>query len=262
MRFSSLSGSGYSLMAVCGSKFDPNTLPSPPEIPFRHEPVLTRAAINAVQRARVVSYIERGILPASAFRNPSAHLDDRDEYCVHLILHRSNCLIGAIRCQFHRKLPRSGDPSPLFREMMERACVPNTDINHVQRLMEKGTDSCHCYCETSGWLTNPDLKKNTRLGILMPAAVWGFGSLFKHFEGISTLRASNKAASVLASLGGDYVRHEERDMRFEDPFYRGPVQLMRMHSQTYNTAIAMTVESFRQAISNGEILMNESDSDS
>lgn len=72
---------------------------------------------------------------------------------------------------------------------------------------------------------------------------------------ISKLRASNKAAAVLAQLGGEIINCGDRLMRFEDPFYRGPMQLMRMHSEVYDPAIAMTVESCRLLISNGGILI-------
>lgn len=255
MRLGGLTEKGFGMMAVAGSSFDPALLPSPSVLHFRYGSTLAKAAIEAVRRARLVSYVERGIIPGSALREPAKHRDDRDEHCIHLILHRGNCLLGAIRCQFHRKVPRPGDPQTLFREMMERSDVAEADIQLVQSLMEIGTDPSHSYCETSGWLSNPDLRKNTSLGILLPAAVWGFGNTLTEFQGISTLRASNKAAVVLAHLDGESIRHGDREMRFEDPFYRGPVQLMRMHSRIYDPTIAMTVESCRQMISSGGILM-------
>ncbi len=242
-------------MAVAGSNFDPALLPASIDLSFRYNETLAKSAIDAVRRARLISYVERGIIPPSAFREPDKYHDARDEGCIHLVLHRGNCLLGAIRCQFHRKVLRPRDPQPLFREMMERSGVAEADIQLVQSLMEGGTDPSHSYCETSSWLSNPDLRKNTSLGMLLPAAVWGFGNTLTEFQGISTLRASNKAAAVLAHLGGESIRHGEREMRFEDPFYRGPVQLMRMHSRIYDPTIAMTVESCRQMISSGGVLM-------
>ena len=255
MRFGGFTDRGFGLIAVAGSKFDPALLPVPVNLSFRFNEPLAKPAIDAVRRARLISYVERGIVPPSAFRDPEKYHDERDESCIHLVLHRGNCLLGAIRCQFHRKTPKSGDPQPLFREMMQRSGVAETDIQHVQTLMESGTDLSHTYCETSGWLSNPDLRKNISLGMMLPAPVWGFGNNLSQFQGISTLRASNKAASVLAQLGGETIRHGDRVMRFDDPFYRGPVQLMRMHSEVYDPAIAMTVESCRLIISNGGILI-------
>jgi len=257
MRFSGLTERGFGMMAVAGSKFDPALLPPPIDLSFRYDQPLAEAAINAVRRARLISYVERGIVPPSAFREPDKYRDERDESCIHLVLHRGNCLLGAIRCQFHLKSSGSNGSQPLFREMMERSGVAEEDIQYVQNLMESRCDPSHSYCETSGWLTNPDLRKNTSLGMLLPAAVWGLGNNLSQFQGISTLRASNKAAAVLAQLGGESIRHGDREMRFEDPFYRGPVQLMRMNSWTYDPTIAMTVESCRQIISSEGVLIKE-----
>lgn len=248
MRFGGLTERGFGMMAVAGSRFDPALLPGPSTLHFRYESTLANAAIEAIRRARLVSYVERGILPGAALREPAKHRDTRDEHCVHLILHRGNCLLGAIRCQFHRKSPTAADPQPLFREMMERSELPETDILHIQQLMESGADASHTYCETSSWLANPDLRIHTSLGMLLPAAVWGLGSGLPAVACISTLRASNKAAAVLAHLGGETIRHEGRELRFEDPYYRGPVQLMHMHSRQYHPDIALTVHACGESI--------------
>ncbi len=242
-------------MAVAGSKFDPALLPALTDLTFHCNEPIARAAIEAVRRTRLVSYIERGILPPSALRAPDRSLDQRDDSCIHLILHRGNCLFGAIRCQFHRTIPGPKDPQPLFREMMERSRIGEADIRYVQNLMETG-DTSHTYCETSSWLANPDLRKNTSFGMFLPAAVWGFCSALGPFPGIATLRASNKAAAVLAHFGGQYVRHGEREMRFDDPFYRGPVQLMRMYSQTFHPDIALAVDACRASISRRGVLLS------
>lgn len=248
MRFGGLTERGFGMMAVAGSSFDPALLPAPSAIHFRYEDTLAKAAIEAVRRTRLVSYVERGIIPGSALREPNKYRDARDEHCVHIILHRGNCLLGAIRCQFHRKSPGAADPIPLFREMMERSELSEADILHSQQLMESGTDTSHTFCETSGWLTNPDLRKSTSLGMLLPAAVWGLGSSLSEYHGISTLRASNKAAAVLTHLGGEIIRNEGRELCFDDPFYRGPVQLMRMHSRLYHPDIAHTVQTCGEKI--------------
>lgn len=254
MRFSGLTERGFGMMAVAGANFDPALLPAPTTLHFRYEDTLAKAAIEAVRRARLVSYVERGILPPSALRAPEHYRDTRDEHCVHLILHRGNCLLGAIRCQFHRKSPNAADPQPLFREMMERSELAESDILHIHQLMESETGNSHTYCETSGWLSNPDLRKNTSLGMILPAAVWGLGGSLSEYHGISTMRASNKAAAVLAHLGGETIRHEGRELRFEDPFYRGPVQLMRMHSRQYHPDIALSVQACGKSIQEGGVL--------
>lgn len=228
-------------MAVCGSKFDPDLLPSRPALPFYSVPDRARAAIQAVRRARLISYIERKILPITAFRNPAACVDERDDYCIHLILHRENCLHGAIRCQFHRMKPASVDPVPLFVEILSRNLLPPEARHSIMREIDKlatGSPSC---LETSGWLVNPDLRKYAALALALPAAVWALGAPFPEFPGISTLRASNGAARTLIQLGGMPIRHQERDLIFHDAFYRGPVQLMALHSRRYHPEIAPLV---------------------
>ncbi len=241
MRFGSLSGRGYSLMAVCGSRFDPDFLPAQPPLSFHRAPELARAAIQAVRRSRLISHIERKILSCAAFRDPLAGYDKRDEESIHLILHRGNCLHGAIRCQFHRIRPREGDPSPLFVEILNRNQMPAAVRETIFREIEElGTHSPMCL-ETTGWLANPDLRKSAVLALALPAAVWALGAGFPEFPGISTLRASNGAARTLIQLGGKPISHQGRDLVFQDAFYRGSVQLMAMHSRRYHPEIAPLV---------------------
>lgn len=256
MRFGSLSERGCSLIAVCGSKFDSRVLSAGSEIRFRNDPDEARAAIRAVQRARLVSYIERGILPTNAFYEPDAHADLRDEACIHLILHRGNCFLGAIRCQFHAKQRLANDPEPLFREIMTRSGIPESSIHFVERLMSSGNDLSATYTETSGWLTNPDIKRNSTLSIILPLAVWGLGRLVTECHCIATLRASNRAAATLAQLGGETIRDGESEMHFEDPFYRGPVQLMLMHSRRYHAQASESVDECERAFRENGILIS------
>lgn len=242
MRFGSLSERGYSLMAVCGSKFNAGLLPARSALPLCQAPDLARAALQAVRRARLISYMERKILSGTAFRDSIACYDERDDHCIHLILHRDNCLHGAIRCQFHRIKPESGDPSPLFVEILNRNLLPEEIKFTIFREIDKmGTNSPSCL-ETSGWLANPDLRKNAALALALPSAVWALGAGFPEFPGISTLRASNGAAKTLARLGAMPLRYQERDLAFQDSFYRGPVQLMAMHSRRYHPEIDPLVQ--------------------
>lgn len=241
-------------MAACGSKFNHGLLPSESRLFFRRDPDIARAVIKAVQRARLISYLERSILPKSAFRNPDDHSDPRDEHCIHLILHRRNSLSGAIRCQFHRKLRSPEDPEPLFSEIMSRASIGDGLIREVEATMSSAADASSTYMEVSGWLMNPDFPRNMMTGILLPAAVWGLGLAFKEFHGIATLRASNSAASTLLRLGGDLIRIGSRDMRFDDSFYRGTVQLMRMRSFHYTREIETIVKYSSTKLSESGIL--------
>lgn len=242
MRFGSLSERGYSLLVACGSKFDPGLMPSRSDLSFRSNPELARVAIQAVQRARMISHLERGILPPSAFRDPSACIDERDEHCIHLILRRGNCLHGAIRCQFHRMRPSDGDPVPLFVEILNPNLMPEAIKHTIFREIAQLGPRSHSCLETSGWLANPDLRKSAVLALALPAAVWALGAQFPEFPGISALRASNGAAKTLTQLGGMPIRHQGRDVVFQDSFYRGPVQLMAMHSRRYHPEIASLVQ--------------------
>ncbi|MES2468992.1 MAG: hypothetical protein V4675_16930 [Verrucomicrobiota bacterium] len=242
MRFGSLSARGYSLMAVCGSRFDPSILPSRPDLPVQADPAKARAAIRAVQRARVVSYIERGILPQNALRDPSQHEVPRDEHCIHLIIHRRNCLLGAIRLQFHRKSLRRDDPQPFYSEIFTRNTVPISATKSVNEHLEQFCETSRVYLETSGWLVNPDLTQRAIIAISLPSAVWAAACPLADFAGISTLRASNGAAKTLRQLGGTPVRHDDQDLVIEDSYYRGAVQLMVMHSRRYHPEIDSLVQ--------------------
>lgn len=242
MRFGSLSGRGYSLMAVCGSKFDPPILPSPPDVPFRENPDIVRAAIGAVRRARLVSYIERGILHPSALRNPGLHEDPRDEYCIHLILHRGNCMLGAIRCQFHRRKPAQDDPVPFFREVIHRNGLPP----EICRSVESHLDAIHpgyvTHAEISAWVGNPDLKHSQIIGLSSLLSVWSLGKVFPGMPNVSVLRSSNAAAKTLEQFGGTRLTHEGNHLVVQDSFFKGPVEWMFTHSQNYQERIAPLIE--------------------
>lgn len=240
-------------MAVAGSKIDPARLPSHSDIAFHRKPELASAAINAVGRARLVSYIERGIVHPQSLRKHGIHRDVRDDSCIHLILHRGNCLLGSIRCQFHSKTPATDSPAPLYREMMLRSGVPESEMLHVATLMEAEHDRSPFYMETSGWLSNPDLK-SVGTAMILPAAVWGLAASFEAFYGIATLRASNKAAAMLNQMGGEGILHNGREIKFDDPYYRGPVQLMRMHSHRYDPQISPAVLSCAETIAASGII--------
>lgn len=251
MRFSSLSGRGYSLMAVCGSKFDPRILPTPPEVAFHVNPNLARAAIDAVQRARTISYIERGILPPSAFRNPTAHLDDRDEHCIHLIVHRGNCVLGTIRCQLHRRNPTPSCPLPLFREILRR----NSLESDYEQAVEDQLDIIHpgyaVHSEISAWLANPDLRQRSVIGLSTLLSVWALGSVFPGMPNVSVLRASNAAASTLEQFGGVRLKHNGADMIVEDTYFKGFVQWMATHSHRYQDRIEPMIRDLSQMLSEG-----------
>jgi hypothetical protein len=242
------------LMVVAGARFESLRPEETSGFPFHLDPALAQAVIQAVRRARVVSYIERGILPPRALRAMHDHEDPRDDHCIHLVVHHRNCLLGAIRCQFHRKVPKAGDPDPLFREMMARSGFPEDLILQVISRMETGVDLSPFYLETSGWLSNPDMGKHSSLGTILPAAVWGLGAVFGEFQGIATLRASNKAAALLARLGGESLQLNGVEIKFEDSFYRGPVQLMVMHSLRYHHKIDRIVKIYAHEIANRGII--------
>lgn len=240
----SLSARGYSLTAVCGSRFDPALMPALPKLAFHHEPCVARRAIEAVQRARLISYMERAILPREAFRSLRANRDARDEHCVHLILHRRNCLYGAIRCQFHH-LYRDDHPEaapPLFVESLKRSLMPDEVTATVLNAMATMGSGSASFMEIGGWLVNPDLRKCTALALALPAAVWAFVGRFPEFAGVSMLRASNGAARTLLNLGALPLRHDERDLVFTDPFYRGQVQMLALHSRRYHPRIEPLVQ--------------------
>lgn len=259
MRFGSLSDRGYLLMAVCGSKFDPRILPSPPGVAIHVSPDLTRAAIHAVQRARTISYIERGILPPSAFRNPTAHLDDRDEYCIHLIIHRGNCVLGTIRCQLHRRNPTPSCPVPLFREVLRR----NSLQSDYEQAVEDQLDMIHpgyvMHSEISAWLANPDLKQRSAIGLSTLLSVWALGSVFPGMPNVSVLRASNAAASTLEQFGGVRLKHNGADMIVEDPYFKGPVQWMATHSHRYQERIEPMISDLTQMLSEGGLHTHNGD---
>jgi hypothetical protein len=254
MKFGGLSNQGIGLMAVAGSNIDPSQLPSHSNLAFHRNPELASAAIHAVGRARLVSYVERGILPPQNLRDHHVHCDVRDDHCIHLILYRGNYFLGSIRCQFHNKTPYAECPIPLFREMMLRSGVSEGELYHVTSLMEAGNDNSSFYMETSGWLSNPDVKRSPSIAMTLPAAVWGLATAFEEFYGISTLRASNRAAVMLNQMGGESIYHNGSEIKFNDPYYRGPVQLMRMHSHRYDPTIRPAVQGCAEMIAASGII--------
>lgn len=237
MRFTGLSERGYSLIAVAGSKFDPALLPAHPELDIRTSPHLSRSAIVSVQRARVISYIERGILPSKAFRDPSALTDERDEHCIHLVIHRGNCMLGAIRCQFHRRHQTPTCPLPLYREVFRRNSLSADHEKSVEAQLEELEPGYQVHAEISGWLVNPDLKQRSTIGLSTLLSVWALGSVFPGMPNVSVLRASNAAASTLEQFGGVRLKHQGSDMTVEDPYFKGPVQWMATHSRRYQERI-------------------------
>lgn len=251
MRFSGPSGRGYALLAVCGSKFDFDILPSRPNLTILESTDLATSAIRAVQRARTISYIERGILPPSAFRNPAAHLDDRDEYCIHLIIHRSNCMLGAIRCQLHRRSPTPNCPLPLFREILRRNSLESEYEKSVEIQLDKIHPDYTIHSEISAWLANPDLRQRSAVGLSTLLSVWALGSVFPGMPNVSVLRASNAAAATLEQFGGIRLKHDEKDMIVEDSYFKGPVQWMATHSHRYQERIEPMISDLSRMLTDG-----------
>jgi len=241
-------------MAVCGSKFDPSLLPSSPDIPFRPDPELARAAINAVRRARVISYIERGILPKKAFRSPDDYFDDRDEHCIHLILHRSNCLLGTIRCQFHRRVSSQTDPLPLYRETIIRNGLPSEIGDSIRNQLDGILPGYPVHAEISAWLANPDLRQRSVVGLSSLLCVWSLGNLFPAMPNVSVLRASNAAATTLEQFGGIRLMHENKELIIEDCFYKGPIQWMATHSRQYQERITPIVQDMAGLLQQGGLI--------
>ncbi|MDB6135477.1 MAG: hypothetical protein JWM59_3720 [Verrucomicrobiales bacterium] len=240
MRFTGISDRGYSLTAVCGPEFDYHAAGILSEVPLRRDPVAAAAAIRAVQRARAVSYIERGILPKTALRNPSRLSGGRDESCVHLIIHRHNCLLGTIRNQFHWKHPSPADAVPLYQEIIQRNQIPDSACQAVLRQLEETHQESASLIETSGWLANSDFPRSPVVSMAVISASWALGAMVPPMPGISALRTSNGAARTLQRLGSIPVRHEGADLIIEDSFYRGSVRLMVNHSRRYS----MEIDSF------------------
>lgn len=237
MRFTGLSERGYSLIAVAGSKFDPALLLSHPALEIRANPDLARSAIRSVQRARVISYIERGILSPKAFREPSTQMDERDEHCIHLVIHRGNCMLGAIRCQFHRRHQSTTCPIPLYREVFRRNSLHEDYEKSVETQLEELEPGFQVHAEISGWLVNPDLKQRSTIGLSTLLSVWALGSVFPGMPNVSVLRASNAAASTLEQFGGVRLKHNGADMIVQDSYFKGPVQWMATHSRRYQERI-------------------------
>lgn len=248
MRFSSLSKRGYSLMTLCGSKFDPHILPSRPDVPIHTNPDLVREGIQTIQRARAVSYVERGILPPSAVKNPATHFDDRDQHCIHLIINHANSMHGTIRCQFHRRKPTPRCPLPLFQEVLRRNAVASEYEQSVENHLEEIHPGYTIYSEISGWLTNPDLRQRSTAGLPTLLSVWALGSVFPEMPNVSALRASNSAASTLEQFGGVRLKHNGADMIVEDSYYKGPVQLMATHSRRYQERIEPMISDLSQML--------------
>ena len=260
MRFTGLSERGYSLIAVAGSKFDPALLPSHPELAIRKNPHLAASAIRFVQRARVISYIERGILPPCAFRDPSALMDERDEHCIHLVIHRGNCMLGAIRCQFHKRHQSTTCPVPLYREVFRRNALHEDYEKSVEEQLETLEPGFQVHAEISGWLVNPDLKQRSTIGLSTLLSVWALGSVFPGIPNVSVLRASNAAASTLEQFGGVRLKHDGSDMIVHDSYFKGPVQWMATHSRRYQERIEPLVADLAAMLRCGGIHVSDSSS--
>lgn len=251
MRVGSLGDRGYELLAVCGPGFNPGTLPEGGgALSFREDPVMVKAALAAARRARVISYVERGILPSSAIRDPESFRDPRDERSIHLLIRRGNCLHGLMRCQFHRH-GEEADSLPLFADVLDRNGFPDEKRAAVCRDLQAADPGVESYLETSGWLKNPDFRGGPLLAIALPAATWALGSFFHGFAGIATLRASNGAARMMEKLGAVPVMNGNGPLIFHDAWYRGEVQLMRLHSRTYSPLLRTLVEECAEMLEGG-----------
>ena len=105
MRFDSIADSlfrrGFAIKVVCGKNYPHSRIPTGLEMRKSVQPRAAQAAIEATRRGRLISYIERGLVPSCQFRNQELIASETDDAAVHLILHRGNSLYGAIRGVFH-----------------------------------------------------------------------------------------------------------------------------------------------------------------
>lgn len=243
MRFNSLVRRGFSLLAVCGHSFDTANLPAPLKV-NRSQPAFGQFAISAVGRARAVSYVERGILPPTALQH-SIYGDHLDAASLHLIIHRGNCLYGAIRCSFFRS---SGNPATRshFEEVLARHPTLERGRSLVIEHLTQLTPRSDFYLDVSGWLVNPDLAHDPAVAFALPSAVWAFSSLFPvEFSGVATLRMTNAAARTMERMGAEPILSDRQPVQLDDPFYGGRVQLMALHSRRYNSKLADAVQSLQ-----------------
>jgi hypothetical protein len=247
MRFNSLVRRGFSLSAVCGHSFDTANLPALLKV-NTSQAAFGRFAIGAVSKARTVSYVERGILPPTALRQHNTYGDRLDAASLHLIIHRGNCLYGAIRCSFFRSLADSATRTH-FEDVLSRHPTLKQGrlvvIDHLTKLAP-GSDF---YLDVSGWLVNPDLAHDSAVAFALPAAVWAFSSLFPgEFSAVAALRMTNAAARTIERMGAEPILSDMQPIQLDDPFYRGQVQLMALHSRRYNPKLADAVQALRASL--------------
>lgn len=241
MRFDSLASSafarGFGIMAVCGEKFHRSHVPSALRASCRVDPLIGASAMNAARRGRAVSYVARGIAPARSIKERTNAFCPIDANSLHLVLHRGNCLHGAIRISFNDLDQASATPL-LCRELLEQTKgAPSIDavLDAVQVREPMGA----MFAETSGWFVNPDMRQERSLGLLLPAAIWAYTSLFDSpFSGVAALRDTNGASSVLRRLGGELIPNG----RIESPSFKGGVQLMTLHSHQFSAVIEPCVD--------------------
>lgn len=243
MRFNSLVRRGFSLLAVCGHSFDTANLPASLKV-NRSQSTFGQFAISAVGRARTVSYVERGILPSTALQH-SVYDDHLDAASLHLIIHRGNCLYGAIRCSFFRSSGDSATKSH-FEEVLARHPTLEQGRSLVIEQLAQLAPSSNFYLDVSGWLVNPDLAHDPAVAFALPSAVWAFSSLFPvEVSGVATLRMTNAAARTIERMGAEPILKDRQPIQLDDPFYRGRVQLMALHSHRYNSKLTDTVQALR-----------------
>ena len=254
MRFDAIADSlferGFAIKVVCGKNYSHSRIPARLARRKSVQPCAAAAAIDATKRGRLISYIERGLVPSCQFRNHDLLADQTDDAAVHLILHRGNALYGAIRGVFHPF--HQLDRERLFCMNILRSCAsPGAGETLMRAVRERELTSSHFF-EVSGWFANPDMRVEGSAGLILPAAVCSFTSLFdRPFSGFSSSRASNGAARILIRMGGGTIP----GLKFHDPDYRGEVQLMTLHSHDYRQFIDGLVEALRNhLVANGIVM--------
>jgi hypothetical protein len=113
------------------------------------------------------------------------------------------------------------------------------------------------FFEVFGWFANPDMKVETTVGLILPAAVWAFTSLFdRPFPGFSSSRGSNGAARILIRMGGGTIP----GLKFHDSGYQGEVHLMTLHSYDHSQFIDGPVGALRNHLVASGVVMAGSES--
>jgi len=254
MRFDSIADSlfrrGFAIKVVCGKDYSHSRMPARLAMRKSVQPRAAEAAIEATRRGRLISYIERGLIPSHQFRNQELIASETDDAAIHLILHRGNSLYGAIRGVFH---PFDNlDPQRLFCSSILRSCATRGAEETLMRAVRDREQTSSHFFEVSGWFANPDMKVEGSAGLILPAAVWAFTSLFdRRFPAFSSSRASNSAARILIRMGGGTIP----GLKFHDSDYRGEVQLMTLHSHDHSQFIDGLVGSLRKhLVANGIVM--------